>query len=388
MTKPGRQTRIPLGRCVAAAALLGLAAGCATRGPSTTGPIFYPPAPDAPRLQFLRSFATSDDLRPQSRFGAFIVGRIRPTPIAKPYGVATYSGRIFVCDTGMGLISVLDLHTKRMHSFVPQGAAQLITPINITIDQDGTRYVSDTGRGQVLIFGPAEEYLGAIGVRIPPRVKTTDAPAENEIPPTPTAEKSTNTVAEMRPTDVAVSSNRLFVADTKGHCVRVFDKASRTQLFAIPRDATNMQTRLFQPTNLALDGRGHLYVSDTGGFRVQEYDTEGVFVRSFGQQGLRPGDLALPKGVAVDREGRLYIVDAKTQVAQIFDAEGQLLMFFGEPNASAAPLNLPAKVTIDYDDVDLFRQYAVPGFQLEYLVIITNQYGARKVSVYGFGHQL
>ena len=96
---------------------------------------------------------------------------------------------------------------------------------------------------------------------------------------------------------------------------------------------------------------------------------------------------ALPKGVAVDREGRVYVVDARAQVVQIFNPEGKLLLFFGEPNASRASLFLPASVAVDYQNVDLFRQYAAPGFELDYLVIVSNQYGRRKISVYGFGHK-
>ena len=46
---------------------------------------------------------------------------------------------------------------------------------------------------------------------------------------------------------------------------------------------------------------------------------------------------------------------------------------------------LPAAIHIDYDNVDLFRKYAVDGAQLEFLVIVTNQIGANKVTVYGFG---
>ena len=33
------------------------------------------------------------------------------------------------------------------------------------------------------------------------------------------------------------------------------------------------------------------------------------------------------------------------------------------------------------------EQYAAPGFQLEYLVLASNQFGDRKVNVYGFGHK-
>ena len=48
-------------------------------------------------------------------------------------------------------------------------------------------------------------------------------------------------------------------------------------------------------------------------------------------------------------------------------------------------MNMPATVTIDYDNVEFFREYAVDGSQIEFLVLITNQYDFHKISVYGFG---
>jgi hypothetical protein len=41
-------------------------------------------------------------------------------------------------------------------------------------------------------------------------------------------------------------------------------------------------------------------------------------------------------------------------------------------------------LTIDYDNVGLFQKYAAPGFKIEYLILLTNQAGPQKVSVYGF----
>jgi len=42
-------------------------------------------------------------------------------------------------------------------------------------------------------------------------------------------------------------------------------------------------------------------------------------------------------------------------------------------------------VKVDYDSVSLFQKRAAPGFKLEYLILVTSQFGAHKVSVYGFG---
>jgi len=169
----------------------------------------------------------------------------------------------------------------------------------------------------------------------------------------------------------------------------VLDKDTRNALFDIPSagDVTNKLHALFTPTNLALDSKGNIYVSDSGAFRVQVYDANGGFVRSVGEMGDGFGQFARVKGIAVDRENRLYAVDAMSQVVQIFNEEGKLLTWFGEPGADKLVQNLPAKVVVDYDDVPFFEHYASPQFKVEHLVIIINQIGPHKVSVYGFGHK-
>jgi hypothetical protein len=39
---------------------------------------------------------------------------------------------------------------------------------------------------------------------------------------------------------------------------------------------------------------------------------------------------------------------------------------------------------VDYANAGLFQKYVAPGYQLEYLILVTNQAGPRKVCVYGF----
>ena len=343
-----------------------LAAGCATKPSGNIVPkfVFYPPAPESPRLQFLVSFSDAKDLgRQVSKFATFITGEeVAQEPILKPYGVLLANNELFVCDTGARCVDIMDLARKTMRRFSPQGSGKLGTPINLAVDADGTRYVTDTSRNQVLIYGADDSFHGAIG--------------ESET---------------LRPTGVALGANRLYVTDLNGHCIRVYDKAKRALLFTIPRDAEADEDKepgkLFMPVGLALDQKEHLYVSDMAVCRIQIYDSEGKHLRSLGSRGDLPGQFARPKGVAVDREGRIYVIDAAAQVCQIFDPDGKLLLFFGEPEGSAAPLNLPAAVAVDYDHVKLFQQYAAPEFVVEHLVIITNQLGERKVSVYGLGHK-
>jgi DNA-binding beta-propeller fold protein YncE len=342
-------------------AVLCLAAGCATGPKQQTGAhVFFPPPPDEPRIQFLMSFSSESDLGTGSTFTDFVVGKDKVhRPIVKPYGMATTPGQIFVCDTTISAVEIVDLAKRRIHYFKPGGEATLGTPINIAIDTDGTRYITDTRRNQVLIFAKDERYLGALGAR-----------------------------DEMRPVGVAVSSKRLYVTDLNNHCLRVYDKANRELLFTVPRDGDDERAQLFGPTNVALDPAGNIYVSDTRGFFVNVYDPEGKYIRTIGEQGLSPGKFSLPKGIAVDRAGRVYVVDANTQVIQLFDEQGRILMYFGDPRAAGGgATSLPAGVAIDYENVGHFQKYAAPGFKLEYVILVSNQTGNQRVSVFGFGQK-
>lgn len=345
---------IPLVCCLLAAVL----AGCKTapKGPQTY--TFFPPSPDDPRIQFLTTFSSELDLGRGHTFADYITGEEQSIdPLVKPYGLAVHDGKVFVCDTVGANIEAFDLKKKRAAHFQPQGEGKFGLPINITIDQDGTRYVADTGREQVLIYNANGIFLEAMGKK-----------------------------DEMKPSDVAISADRLYITDLLHHCVRVYAKAGHKLLFTIPADTAPKQARLLSPTNLALDQQGgRLLVSDTGGNEVQVYDLDGKYLRSIGRAGVAPGMFARPKGVAVDRQGLAYVVDAATQVVQIFDPEGRLLLYFAQAGASAqGDVALPAVVKVDYDNISYFQKYAAPGRRLDYLIFVTSQIGGQKVSVYGF----
>lgn len=347
-------------RTAALGALLALSllSGCSTASKVPKTFTYFPPPPDEPHVQFLTSFSADTELGRTTSFLDFITGRPSgPAPLVKPYGLALKEGKLYVCDTMTSAIQVFDLARHRARYFLPRGEGRLQTPINITLDTDGTRYVADTGRCQVMIFSKDDAYLGAMGTK-----------------------------DELKPTDVAITPERLYVTDLKGHTVRVYSKADRKLLFTIPREGADPKAKLFSPTNLALDNKGRLLVSDLGTFAVKVYDLEGNYLRSIGQEGVGAGHFARPKGIAVDHEGRIYVVDAATQVVQLFDAEGRLLMYFGQAGSSEkGDLYLPAAVKVDYDSVKFFQQQAAPNFKVEYLVLVSNQFGGRGVNVYGFG---
>lgn len=336
---------------------LAAVAGCATKAPVKKNYLLFPPAPDEPRIQYLTSFGAESDLHGANKFTEFVAGQEKVMrPIWKPYGVAINRGKVYVCDTQIGAVIIADLGKGKFRLLKPEGQEAMKLPVNIAVDKDETCYVTDSARGQVLIYNKEGHLLEAVG-------KT----------------------GEMKPAGLALTGERFYITDMKNSCVRVYNKSDRQLLFSFPRNPTNDQARLFQPTNLAVDQKGRIYVSDSGGFATKIFDSEGNHTRTVGELGVTPGQFSLPKGVGVDHEGRFYVVDAAAPVVQLFDADGRLLMFFGQPSTSgSAGLYLPAGLSVNYENVGLFQKYVAPGYKLEYLILLTNQAGPQKVSIFGF----
>ena len=322
-------------------------------------PIFYPQPPNEPKLQFLKKFSSALDITTKNKgFRDFVFGgeQNEATFIEKPYGTALYKGSLFVVDARGGGYAVFDLVNDEARFVKPSGAGALRKPINITIDKDGTRYITDTSRHQIVVYDENDRFQRAIGAS-----------------------------DQFGPADVAIAGDKLFVTDVENHQVHVLDKMSGEVLLTFG-DKGNKPGYFLHPSNLAIGPDGSLYVADTSNFRIQQFTPEGEFLRETGGIGNRPGKFSRPKGVAVDNDGNLYVVDAAFQNIQILAAEDLgALMAFGRAGDEPDNINLPTVVKIDYDNVEYFQRYAAPNWEIEYLVIVASQYGLNKVVVFGFG---
>jgi len=271
--------------------------------------------------------------------------------------VAIHDGKIYVCDTNTTVL-VFDLKKKTFGRLKGTfGPGELRQPVNISITPDGTKYVADPVRGQVVAFDRNDEYLTAYGEP-----------------------------GNWRPVDAVALEDRLYVADIEKGLIKIFERQSGRLLKAIG-DKGPPAERLDRPTNIAFDRDGYLYVTDVGRFQVVKFDRDGHFKMTFGLPGDNLGHFARPKGIAVDRDGHLYAVDASFGNVQIFNKDGRLLMFFGEGGDKAGGFLLPAKVAIDYDNLPYFQDYVQPNFQPEYLILVTSQFGKRRINLFAFGKE-
>lgn len=331
--------------------------GCATKPKNDDlGFIFYPPSPNPPFIQYLHTFSNENDVgEGVGQLGKFLLGSEEDlSPITKPYGTAIYDGKIYVVDARGAGYAVFDMKKEAFSFVVGSGGGFLKKPINMFIDKDGNKYVTDTGRDQVIVFDVNDQYVRAYGEE-----------------------------GQFKPSDLVVVDDRLYVTDLQSHSIQVLDKRTGMTIDSFG-SAGSGDDQLFHPTNLAVMG-DYLYVADTSNGRIQKFTLTGEHVASIGKLGVNLGDFARPKGVALDQQQRLYVVDAAFENVQIFDEEGKLLLYFGSPGKDRDSINLPTAVTIDYDNTQYFERYAAPNFKLEYLILVASQFGLNKVNVYGFG---
>ncbi len=321
--------------------------------------LFYPDAPAEPRLQYLMTFARESDFQETSAFEDWLLGPdIIFDGLARPYAVAATRGRIYIHDRKYAKVFVVDLN-KRTLGLVEddrdrEGAFKY--PGGMYVEPDGTLFVADMGRRQVVVLDSGDNF-----------VRTYGGPDMFE-----------------RPVDVAVHEDRVYVCDIEKKLVHVLDRMSG-DLVGVLGGPGSEPGKFSVPTHVVVDGRGMVYVSDTVLGRVSQFDTDGRFVKSFGVLSDVTGGMVRPKGIAVDREQRLYVVDAAFQNVQIFRQDVQLLLFFGGASYGRGGLSLPAGITIDYDNVPYFQEYISKDFDAQYLVYVTSLDGPNKINVYAFG---
>jgi DNA-binding beta-propeller fold protein YncE len=336
--------------------MLILCMGCVSmpeKPASPTGPVFYPPPPQRPRLQFLHSISGDYDLgKKQSAFQTFLVGNPRYQLLGQPCDVAASRGKIYVMDRMYKTIVTLDLASQEMSFLNDHGTGKLGDPAGIWVSEEGFKYVADMQRKQVVTFDPDDNFLRTYG-----------SPEIFE-----------------KPVDVAVYGKRLYVVDLDKEQLFILDSETGRVIKTVGEKG-----EFFKPSHVTVGPTGDVFVTDTFHFLIKRFSPDGKFLNTIGFHGDQVGGFARPKGLAVDKDGRLFVVDAAFENVQIFDDQGRILLFFGGPGYGPGNLYLPAGIAVDNDNTAYFQKFADPGFKLEYLVYVTNMFGKNMLNVYGFG---
>ena len=344
------------------AVVLLLVVGCSSAPVrEQSGTVFYPGLPGTPRIQFLTSITSEEDIGVEkNRFREFVTGKTATMmSLGRPWDLDHTQGKLYVSDKSYRRIVVVDLGNKRMSMVDDRAGGALTNPGGIFVDAAGYKYIADRGRGAILVFDQLDTFF-----------------------------KSFEAGPGFEPIDVVVFGDRVYVADVGTESIRIFDQNSGEVVDTIGQQGEGKGTFRF-PTHLDIDEGGNLFVTDFLNFSVQKFDGDGNYLGTIGEPGDFPGAMPRPKGIAVDRDGHLFAVDSAFEIVQVFDIDtGDALMPFGKFGSIDGGTWLPAGIHIDYDNLDYFSSYVDPNFRAEYLIYVTNQAGPFKINVYAFGEYL
>jgi DNA-binding beta-propeller fold protein YncE len=90
---------------------------------------------------------------------------------------------------------------------------------------------------------------------------------------------------------------------------------------SIGRASNQIFATVSNPTDIATDNVGNVYVLDTENDKVQKFTTNGTFVKEWSIQRTKASELVLTD-IAADSEGNVYVLDAGSNRVQKFTTDG------------------------------------------------------------------
>jgi sugar lactone lactonase YvrE len=224
-----------------------------------------------------------------------------------PNGVAVDSeNRVYVADSKVRAIFIIDTETGDYKMIKNGSEANFKWLTGLAIDDSDRLFSADSGMKRVLIFDANHKVEGQI------------------------------TEGLYDPGGVAIDNeNRLvYVTDAEQDLVFVYDadppfKLIRKMGKPGTKHTSTLPGEFAKPTGVAVDEDSNVYISDTWNNRVEVFDADGNFIRTFGKAGDGPGYFARPKGIAIDVDGHVWVADAMQDRVQVYTPEGRLLIYMG-----------------------------------------------------------
>ena len=131
--------------------------------------------------------------------------------------------------------------------------------------------------------------------------------------------------------------NRITVWDSQGNFVRKWGNPG------------NGDGELNGPSGITFDGEGNSYVSDQNNNRVQKFSSDGEMILQWGTFGQNPGQFNLPWRITLDFSGNVYVADWRNDRVQKFSGDGEYLATIGKSGTGDGELNRPSDVAVDKD---------------------------------------
>ncbi len=249
---------------------------------------------------------------------------------SQPYLISTLAGAPRLSDGG------------------PATAAPLRTPIAVAVDAQGNLYIADEDDNRIRKVDPSGIISTYAGTGIP-GYSGDRGPATN---------------AELNfPTGTALDAKgNMYVADAGNFVVRriavdgTINTVAGNGIPTFAGDNGPATSAQIDPTAVALDSQGNLYIADGFNFRIRKVDTNGI-ITTIGGNG-REGDegdngpatnaeIDFVTDLAVDNAGNVYLADYFNYEVRKIDTTGMMTAFAGGVQSGPIEENaIPATMAV------------------------------------------
>ena len=215
------------------------------------------------------------------------IGEGRATNVGqRPQGIAVHGTTLYISDgDGTDVVRALDLTTgqERIVAGTTAGARRDNVPATTTTLYDPTGMATDAAGNLYIASGNLVRKLDTNGI-----ISTVAGSFTYQ--PVPGGDGGPATSARIDPSDVAVdATGNLYIADYDGHRIRKVDLAGLITTVAGNGSAgfggdggpaTAAQSH--RPAGVAVDTRGNLYIADSNNYRIRKVDTAGIITTFVG----------------------------------------------------------------------------------------------------------
>ena len=242
-----------------------------------------------------------------------------------PNGIAVDSKNlVYIADSKVRAIFIVNVDNGE-YSMIKNGSdAKFQWLTGLAIDDSDRLFAADSGLRHVVVFDKNHKAEGVI--------------SEGLYAPGGLAVDNENRLLYV--TDAEQDLVFVYNADPPFKLIRKLGKPGTKHTSTVPGEFA-------KPVGVTVDRDGNVFISDTWNNRIEEFDADGTFIRTFGEAGDGPGYFARPKGISIDSDGHIWVTDAMEDRVQVFTPEGRLLIYMGGHGMLPGQFQSLADVMVD-----------------------------------------
>ncbi len=251
----------------------------------------------------------------------------------KGEGKAQFAETLFLAFGPDGAVYITDTDNYKIHKFTETGIFvfeikptqatefRFIRPTAITIGKDNSiyvmdwilKYIDDTDKPKIFNYGPCIHKFDPQGKFVTSfllqdytkRLSNLEAAA-------PGLDSDGNYALIIPHGDT--KRNFLLTIDNQSN-LYVYDNKVIYKLDELGKLMSNFPIaqpgvgQVIQPSDMAVDTKGNLYIADEKGNQIVKYDADGKFQQAFGEYGDKPGQFIAPFRISVLKDNTLLVAD-------------------------------------------------------------------------------